>query len=100
RNPDGTDLRWVVLHLINETARHSGHADATRELLDGVTGEWSVSRRSATSDGDRDLDAQQDERPEDHGQDGRGNRPDGADVVEEVMGRRDDDADHDPDQRK
>ena len=33
------DLRWVVLHLINETARHAGHADATRELLDGWTGE-------------------------------------------------------------
>jgi uncharacterized damage-inducible protein DinB len=39
RSADGTDLRWVVLHLINETARHAGHADATRELLDGVTGE-------------------------------------------------------------
>jgi uncharacterized damage-inducible protein DinB len=39
RNNDGTDLRWVVLHLINETARHAGHADATRELLDGATGE-------------------------------------------------------------
>ena len=36
---DGRDLRWVVLHLINETARHAGHADATRELLDGTTGE-------------------------------------------------------------
>jgi uncharacterized damage-inducible protein DinB len=36
---DGTDLRWVMLHLINETARHAGHADAVRELLDGVTGE-------------------------------------------------------------
>lgn len=35
----GTDLRWVLLHLINETARHAGHADAVRELLDGVTGE-------------------------------------------------------------
>lgn len=34
-----TDLRFVVLHLINETARHAGHADATRELFDGVTGE-------------------------------------------------------------
>jgi uncharacterized damage-inducible protein DinB len=34
-----TDLRWVVLHLINETARHAGHADATRELLDGTVGE-------------------------------------------------------------
>jgi uncharacterized damage-inducible protein DinB len=32
------DLRWVLLHLINETARHAGHADATRELLDGSTG--------------------------------------------------------------
>jgi hypothetical protein len=39
RNGDGTDLRWVLLHLINETARHAGHADATRELLDGSTGE-------------------------------------------------------------
>ncbi|MHB1615073.1 MAG: mycothiol transferase [Actinomycetes bacterium] len=32
-------LRWVLLHLINETARHAGHADAVRELLDGMTGE-------------------------------------------------------------
>jgi uncharacterized damage-inducible protein DinB len=35
----GKDLRFVLLHLINETARHAGHADATREMLDGVTGE-------------------------------------------------------------
>lgn len=34
-----TDLRWVLLHLINETARHAGHADAARELIDGMTGE-------------------------------------------------------------
>ena len=33
-----TDLRWVVLHMIEETARHAGHLDAVRELLDGVTG--------------------------------------------------------------
>jgi uncharacterized damage-inducible protein DinB len=33
------NLRWVLLHLINETARHAGHADATRELLDGTKGE-------------------------------------------------------------
>lgn len=39
RLEEGTDLRWVVLHLINETARHAGHADAVRELLDGATGE-------------------------------------------------------------
>ena len=36
---EGHDLRFVLLHLINETARHCGHADATRELLDGSTGE-------------------------------------------------------------
>lgn len=36
---EGKDLRWVLLHLINETGRHAGHADATRELLDGLTGE-------------------------------------------------------------
>ena len=35
----GTDLRWVLLHLINETARHAGHVDVTRQLLDGTTGE-------------------------------------------------------------
>jgi len=35
----GRDLRFVLLHLVNETARHAGHADATRELLDGTTGE-------------------------------------------------------------
>jgi uncharacterized damage-inducible protein DinB len=34
----GITLRWVLLHLIEETARHAGHADATRELLDGTTG--------------------------------------------------------------
>jgi uncharacterized damage-inducible protein DinB len=39
RRGTATDLRWVLLHLINETARHAGHADATRELLDGRTGE-------------------------------------------------------------
>lgn len=39
RRGDQTDLRWVLLHLINETACHAEHADATRELLDGTTGE-------------------------------------------------------------
>jgi uncharacterized damage-inducible protein DinB len=33
-----TTLRWVVTHLIEETARHAGHMDITRELLDGRTG--------------------------------------------------------------
>jgi hypothetical protein len=29
--------RWVLLHLIEETARHAGHADIVRESLDGAT---------------------------------------------------------------
>jgi uncharacterized damage-inducible protein DinB len=31
-------LRWIVLHVLEETARHVGHLDITRELLDGRTG--------------------------------------------------------------
>jgi uncharacterized damage-inducible protein DinB len=30
-------VRWVILHVINELARHSGHADIIRETLDGAT---------------------------------------------------------------
>jgi uncharacterized damage-inducible protein DinB len=33
------DLRWAMLHLIEETARHAGHADLLREAIDGATGE-------------------------------------------------------------
>jgi uncharacterized damage-inducible protein DinB len=32
-------LRWVLLHLIEETARHAGHADLLREAIDGSVGE-------------------------------------------------------------
>ncbi|HTW03267.1 MAG TPA: DinB family protein [Streptosporangiaceae bacterium] len=32
------DVRWIVLHMIEETARHAGHLDIARELLDGQTG--------------------------------------------------------------
>ncbi len=31
-------LRWVLAHLLEETARHAGHADILRELIDGSTG--------------------------------------------------------------
>jgi uncharacterized damage-inducible protein DinB len=31
-------LRWVLMHLLEETARHAGHADIIRELIDGRTG--------------------------------------------------------------
>ncbi|WP_406140512.1 DinB family protein [Streptomyces sp. NBC_01089] len=32
------NLRWVLLHMIEETARHAGHADIIRETLDGSSG--------------------------------------------------------------
>ena len=32
------NLRWVLTHMLEETARHAGHADILRELLDGRTG--------------------------------------------------------------
>ena len=35
----GITLRWVYLHMIEEYARHNGHADLIRERLDGLTGE-------------------------------------------------------------
>jgi uncharacterized damage-inducible protein DinB len=37
--PDVTSwsVRWVLLHLIHETARHAGHADIIRESIDGAT---------------------------------------------------------------
>lgn len=32
-------LRWILLHLVEETARHLGHSDLLREQADGSTGE-------------------------------------------------------------
>jgi hypothetical protein len=39
--PDGTDvnLRWIMVHMIEEYARHCGHADLIREFIDGETGD-------------------------------------------------------------
>ena len=34
---DAWSIRWVLLHLIEETARHAGHADIVRESLDGAS---------------------------------------------------------------
>ncbi|MEX2135325.1 MAG: DUF664 domain-containing protein, partial [Acidimicrobiia bacterium] len=31
-------LRWILIHMIEETARHAGHADLIRERIDGSTG--------------------------------------------------------------
>lgn len=36
---DRISLRWIVCHLIEEYARHNGHADLLRESIDGATGE-------------------------------------------------------------
>jgi len=39
--PDGRapSLRWILVHMIEEYARHNGHADLLRESIDGSTGE-------------------------------------------------------------
>jgi hypothetical protein len=34
-NPKPFNLRWVTIHMIEETARHAGHADLIREAIDG-----------------------------------------------------------------
>ncbi len=36
---EAPSLRWILVHLIEEYARHNGHADLLRESLDGLTGE-------------------------------------------------------------
>jgi hypothetical protein len=33
------DIRWIYVHMIEEYARHNGHADLVREAIDGVTGD-------------------------------------------------------------
>lgn len=39
-HPERTfDVRWIMLHMIEEYARHNGHADLLREAIDGSTGE-------------------------------------------------------------
>ena len=38
RTPEPLSLRWVLVHLVEETARHAGHADILREQIDGSVG--------------------------------------------------------------
>lgn len=39
-HPERTrDIRWIFVHMIEEYARHNGHADLIRERIDGVTGD-------------------------------------------------------------
>ena len=50
RRPDPgppVSLRWVLMHLLEETARHAGHADILRELIDGSTGRLPRGRAAA-----------------------------------------------------
>ncbi|MGW4892571.1 DinB family protein [Kitasatospora sp. NPDC004240] len=39
RHGEEVTLRWILVHMIEEYARHNGHADLLRELVDGATGE-------------------------------------------------------------
>jgi hypothetical protein len=39
RGEGAFSLRWIIVHMIEEYARHNGHADLLRESIDGVTGE-------------------------------------------------------------
>lgn len=38
RQGEPTSMRWALTHMIEETARHAGHMDILRELIDGATG--------------------------------------------------------------
>ena len=38
-HPEKTNVRWLYLHMIEEYARHNGHADLLRERIDGATGD-------------------------------------------------------------
>lgn len=39
RYPEQPNLRWIMVHMIEEYARHNGHADLLRECIDGSTGD-------------------------------------------------------------
>jgi uncharacterized damage-inducible protein DinB len=39
RRGEDVSLRWIYIHMIEEYARHNGHADLIRERIDGATGE-------------------------------------------------------------
>jgi hypothetical protein len=50
RGGETVTLRWILFHLIEETARHNGHLDILRELADGVD-ETAMQARTSTSMG-------------------------------------------------
>ena len=42
------NVRWIYVHMIEEYARHNGHADVLRELIDGATGDFGPMASSAS----------------------------------------------------
>ena len=51
-DPENCTVRWILLHLIEETARHAGHADILREALDGgVSGPLMAAAENWPEDG-------------------------------------------------
>ncbi|HEX2372533.1 MAG TPA: DinB family protein [Actinomycetota bacterium] len=36
---EAVSMRWVLIHMVEETARHAGHVDILRELIDGMAGD-------------------------------------------------------------
>jgi uncharacterized damage-inducible protein DinB len=36
--PEPMSMRWLLVHMVEETARHAGHADILREQIDGIVG--------------------------------------------------------------
>jgi hypothetical protein len=36
---DAVSVRWILVHMIEEYARHNGHADLLRQRIDGATGD-------------------------------------------------------------
>ena len=38
-NGNRVSMRWVLIHMIEDTVRHAGHMDIVRELIDGATGD-------------------------------------------------------------
>jgi hypothetical protein len=39
REPGTYSLRWILVHMVEEYARHCGHADLLRQAIDGTTGD-------------------------------------------------------------
>ena len=39
RHGEDVSLRWILVHMIEEYARHNGHADLLRERIDGAVGD-------------------------------------------------------------